>query len=99
MKQLFLKLTVLLTTIVGIFSYHDVMAQSKSVSGTVVDETGTPLIGMTVIITETTNGVTTDIDGKYQINVPSDGSLTFSYLGYKTQVIDVNGRTKIDVQL
>lgn len=92
MKRLFLKITVLLTAIVGIFSHYDVMAQSKSVSGTVIDETGAPMIGLTVIITGTTDGVTTDIDGKYQINVSGNESLTFSYLGYETQVIDVNGR-------
>lgn len=99
MKRVFLKITVLLTVLVGIFSHYDVMAQSKSVSGTVVDETGTPMIGLTVIVTGTTNGVTTDMDGRYQINVSGDESLTFSYLGYKTQVVDVAGREVIDVQL
>ena len=97
---MFLKSTVLLMAIaVGLFSSHDVMAQSRTVSGTVIDETGAPMIGLTVIVTGTTDGATTDIDGKYRISVPDNGSLTFSYLGYETQVIDVNGRTTIDIQL
>lgn len=78
MKQMFLRIAVILTAFVGIFSSHDVMAQSRTVSGTVVDETGSPMIGLTVIVTGTTTGVTTDIDGKYQIDVPDNGSLTFS---------------------
>ena len=100
MKQLFLKSAVLLMAMaICIFSAHDVMAQSKTVSGTVIDETGAPMIGLTVIVTGTTNGATTDLDGKYQISVPDGGSLTFSYLGYETQVVAIDGRTRIDIQL
>ncbi|MBO5194152.1 MAG: carboxypeptidase-like regulatory domain-containing protein, partial [Bacteroidales bacterium] len=76
MKQLFLRFAVILTSLVGIFSSHAVMAQSRTVSGTVIDETGTPMIGLTVIVTGTTNGVTTDIDGNYQINVSGNETLT-----------------------
>ena len=89
----------MLTSLVGIFSSHAVMAQSRTVSGTVIDETGTPMIGLTVIVTGTTNGVTTDIDGNYQINVSGNETLTFSYLGYETQIVAVDGRNRVDIQL
>ena len=102
MDRLFLKATVLLAAIffAGIFSGPD-MAQggTVTVTGTVTDESGQPLPALTVIIDGTTTGVTTDMDGNYSIEVPADGTLVFSYLGYQTQNVQVNGRTRIDLQL
>lgn len=72
---------------------------SIKVSGTVIDDAGYPMIGLTVVVTGTNNGVVTDIDGNYSIDVNPDASLTFSFLGFKTQVIPVEARTRIDVQL
>lgn len=74
-------------------------AQNITVTGIVKDENGETVIGATIIVSEnTTHGVVTDVDGKYTLeNVPSDGTLTFSYVGMKTQSIPVNGRTTIDV--
>ena len=46
-----------------------------------------------------TTGVTTDIDGKYTVTVDAKGTLTFSYIGFKSQSIKVDGRTQIDVEL
>ena len=102
MDRLFLKATVLLAAIffAGIFS-GPAMAQggTVTVTGTVTDESGQPLPALTVIIDGTTTGVTTDMDGNYSIEVPADGTLVFSYLGYQTQNVQVNGRTRIDLQL
>lgn len=75
------------------------MAQDHKVTGTVTDETGATMIGMTVIVKGTTVGATTDIDGHYEIEVPSDGILSFSYLGYQSQEIAVDGRDVIDVRM
>lgn len=72
---------------------------SIKVSGTVIDDAGYPMIGLTVVVTGTNNGVVTDIDGNYSIDVNPDASLTFSFLGFKTQVIPVEARNRIDVQL
>lgn len=74
-------------------------AQGNTVKGTVTDETGLPMIGLTVIVSGTNTGVTTDADGKYEISVPSDGKLTFSYLGYISREVEVGGRKTIDIQL
>lgn len=67
------------------------MAQNqRTVTGTVQDENGEPLIGASVVVAGANTGVTTDIDGNYSIKVPtSAGRLTFSYIGYKTKTVDI----------
>jgi TonB-linked SusC/RagA family outer membrane protein len=76
-----------------------VFAQNITVSGTVTDENNEPVIGATIIVSgDPTRGTVTDMNGKYTLsNVPVDGALEFRYVGMKTQVIPVNGRTTIDV--
>ena len=75
-------------------------ASSITVSGTVFDAfTNEPLIGVTVVQTGTQNGTITDIDGKYSIECPSDATLTFSYIGYITETVPVNGKTILPVGL
>jgi iron complex outermembrane receptor protein len=72
---------------------------SQTVTGTVSDATG-PLPGVNVIVKGTSNGAQTDLDGKYTVtNVGSDAVLVFSYLGYLTQEIPVNGQSTINVSL
>ena len=66
-----------------------------SVSGTVLDSNNEPLPGVNVVQTGTTNGTITDLDGKYTISVPSDATLTFSYIGFTNHVENVNGRSTI----
>lgn len=75
------------------------LAQKITVSGTVTDNQGEPLIGASVLAQGSTNGVATDIDGKYHIEVSADGTLVFSYVGFDTQTVAVNNRTTIDVSL
>lgn len=75
-----------------------VTAQTK-VSGTVTDENGLTLPGANVLVVGSTKSVTTDINGKYEISVPSDGTLSFSFVGFNTEKITVKGKTKIDVKL
>lgn len=73
-------------------------AQNITVKGTVRDSKGEPLIGATVRVSGTTTGTVTDIDGNFTlINVPTDATLEITYVGMKTQVISVNGRTTINV--
>ncbi len=96
MKQTFLKLSAILA---GTLVCATAFCQSHIVRGTVSEDTGEPMIGMTVFITGTTTGVPTDVDGKYSIEVPQGATLTFSYLGFKTQVIPTDGKSRIDVIL
>ncbi len=74
--------------------------QAVPVAGTVSDETGATLIGVTVKVKGSANGVTTDFNGKFRINAPDANSvLVFSYVGYTTQEVPLNGRTSVNVQL
>ncbi len=75
------------------------MAQNITVTGTVVDPTGEPLIGASVLAKGSSHGTATDFDGHYSISVAPDAVLTFSYVGYNPQEIAVNNRTVIDVTL
>ena len=59
------------------------LAQNKTVTGTVIDETGEPVIGATVRVEGTQIAAVTDLDGNYTIEVPKDGKLVVSYIGYK----------------
>lgn len=75
-------------------------AQGKSVSGTVLDQNGEPVIGATVMVKGTTNGTATDFDGAYALkNVAENATLTFSYVGCITQEVKVAGKSVIDVVL
>ncbi len=78
-----------------------VFAQKRSVSGKIVSGSdGMTLPGVTVQIKGTTTGTVTDIDGNYKLSLDSDDEvLVFSYIGFKPEVINVNGRTVIDVTL
>ena len=75
--------------------------QQITVSGTVTETTtGDSGIGVTVLVEGTSNGTVTDIDGNYTLNnVPSNGTLIFSYIGMTTVEEPVNGRTTINVSL
>lgn len=70
-----------------------------TVTGTVLDKDAIPVIGASVMVKGTTQGVPTDLDGKYSITVSSDAVLEFSYIGYTTIQENVNGRTSISVVL
>ena len=86
---------ILLLTILGGFITH--AQDNTTVSGVVTDENG-PLPGVTVVVKGTSNGTTTNFDGEYSLsNVPSNGTLVFSFLGFETQEIQVNGRNEIDL--
>ena len=88
-----------LTMVVLLFMSIPMFAQQHSVKGTVVDQNGQPIIGMTVMEQGTQNGTTTDIDGNYQITLSSGGAvLEFTALGYSTVVEQVNNRAVIDVE-
>ncbi|MDR2773591.1 MAG: TonB-dependent receptor [Tannerella sp.] len=71
-----------------------------SVSGTVTEESGEPLPGVNIIVKGTTNGVATDIDGKYTVSVPGRTSvLEFSYLGFAMQSVTVGNLTVINITM
>ena len=70
----------------------------QSVSGLITDSSGTPLPGVNVIIQGTNVGVSSDFDGNYQINVDNGQILVFSYIGYDSVELTVNGANQ-DVKM
>ncbi|VAW11210.1 Outer membrane TonB-dependent transporter, utilization system for glycans and polysaccharides (PUL), SusC family [hydrothermal vent metagenome] len=74
--------------------------QEREIKGTVKDEAGNPLPGASVIVKGTTNGVQTDFDGNFTINVTADDDvLTISYIGHRSVDVTVAGQTNISVVL
>lgn len=70
------------------------------VKGNVVDEANQPLIGVSVIVKGSTNGVLTDLDGNYSIMVPDENSvLTFSFVGFQTQETIVKNKKTINIMM
>lgn len=85
-----------LTSVIGLIfglllgGVGDAFAQTaKAITGSVSDEKGEPIISGTVKIKDTNTATITDFDGNYKINVPANGTLVFSYLGYVTQEVPV----------
>ncbi len=72
-------------------------AQDITVAGTVTDAQGEALPGVSVAVDGTTRGVITDVEGKYHVNADRNGVLVFSFVGMKTQRINIAGMTTHDV--
>ncbi len=74
--------------------------QTLKVTGTVVSAAdNSALPGLTVVVKGSTVGTVTNIDGKYSIDAPADGTLQFSFIGFTTQEVQVGGKTTIDVTM
>lgn len=96
------KLSVFLVAVLFCFNVVSVFAQDTVISGTVVDDLGSPVLGVGVVVKGTTLGTVTDFDGNYSITIPnldSSTTLRFVFIGYKTVEEVVNGRTTINVSL
>ncbi|WP_167597704.1 SusC/RagA family TonB-linked outer membrane protein [Leeuwenhoekiella sp. ZYFB001] len=92
----------LLMLVLGVLCLQNTYAQENiTVEGNVsaAGETAGPLPYITILVKGTTRGTTTDFDGNYSISAAPDATLVFSYVGFKTKEIPVDGQTQIDVQL
>lgn len=97
-KILFIYLFLSLTLYANASTSPNEQQQGKVVRGVVLEETNEPLIGASVYVKGTTTGTTTDIDGKYELQVNSeDAILVFSFLGKITEERSVRGQSMIDV--
>lgn len=77
-----------------------VFAQSKSISGTIVDSAGESIIGANVMVKGTTNGTITDIDGNFTLSVPNTvKSLEISFIGYETAIVTIPQTNQVKVTL
>ncbi|MCY1719402.1 TonB-dependent receptor [Prolixibacteraceae bacterium Z1-6] len=74
--------------------------QDKIISGKVTDENGEPLPGVTVLIKGTTSGVVSNVNGEYSLNgIPEDAVLQFSFVGMKTQEVEVGSQATVNITL
>ena len=95
-----MKLTKLLIFCVSSLLFSVIaVAQDVTVSGIINDESGMPVPGATIVLKGTTKSTASDFDGKFQLQVPSNGVLTVTFIGYTTVTEAVNGRTKITIKL
>ena len=78
---------------------QSVPQQQRTVTGTVVDATGEPVIGANITVKGTTVGTVSDMDGKYSIQASPGSVIQVSYIGYLTQEIVVGNKSVIDVRL
>ncbi len=93
MKTIY-KLVVLL-----VFCQTYAFAQNISVTGKVTDSDNLPLPAVSIKVSGSTQGTSTDANGSFTISVPSNASLVFSYIGFASQTVSVNGRTTLNVRL
>lgn len=83
----------------SLFFTLSIQAQNTKVKGEVKDEKGMPISGATILLKGTSKATSTDFDGTFVIDAPSDGVLTISYMGYFTLNESLNGRNTITLQL
>jgi len=76
----------------------EIMAEIR-VKGSVKDENGDPIPGVSILIKGTSTGTVTDADGRFELEVEEDATLAISYIGYKTIEVQVNGRSSIDITM
>ena len=81
-------------------SFSSAFAQTRSISGTVVDSQNVPVIGASVMVVGQSNvGTVTDLDGRFSLNVPAGSSISVSFIGYETQVIAVGNQSVFNIRL
>ena len=99
-----LALSLLTFGVTAVYADNDIAIVQQSnkgtVSGTVKDATGEPVIGVNVMVKGTKTGVITDIDGNFTLSgIDTNSTLTFSFIGYKTENVALNGQRNIQVIL
>lgn len=82
-----------------VIARNGVAIVNKKISGTVTDEQGNPLIGVTVKVKGTSSGTVTDIHGKFALEVPDNATLVVSSIGFDSQEVTVNGQSELTIGL
>ncbi len=75
------------------------LSYGQNVTGTVVDASGEPLIGAAILVLGTDRGAITDIDGSFSVQAEPNDSLRITYVGYSSQVVGVNNRSRVEIVL
>lgn len=95
----YFKRMMLLVLFMALLAPMSVWAQNIQLTGVVTDTSKEPIIGASVVEKGTTNGVITDYEGKFTLNVSSNATIIISYVGFQTQEIAINGKTHIETIL
>lgn len=99
----FVKLTICMFAMFmlsGLISFNDAFAQQQvEITGTVTDVAGIPIPGVTILVSGTQRGTTTNIDGEFNITAPADGVLVFTAIGYRRVEEAIDGRSTINIEM
>ena len=82
-----------------LFACTSLFAQNKQVTGAVSGPDGSPIVGATVVVEGTTIGTSTDLQGKYVLSAPANGTLIVSFIGYEDAKVAIAGKTTVDVKM
>jgi len=82
-----------------VFNFTGALAQEKTISGTITDQSGLPLPGVNIIVKGTTNGTQSDFDGNYSINASAGDVLTFTYVGQKNVERTIGAANTINITM
>lgn len=82
-----------------LFTSFQLFAQTRLINGSVHDQDGQPLAGVTIVIKGSPEGATSDANGRFSLSVPENAVLQFSFVGYDAQEIALNGRTTLEIEL
>lgn len=85
--------------LVAVFITQGAFAQSKSITGTVTETTGEPMLGATIMVVGTTNGTSTDFNGSFSLTVNQGDKLEISYIGYVTKIVTVDAKSTYNIVL
>lgn len=99
MEKLYSKAKRMVLLFLWLAGSYTALAQDRVVTGTVRDESGSPMPGVNVIVAGTSTGTVTDVSGKYSISVGGGARLLFSFIGYSSQEIDIGTNTVLDVNM
>ena len=99
MEKLYSKAKRVMLLFLWLAGSYTALAQDRVVTGTVRDESGSPMPGVNVIVSGTSNGTVTDTSGKFSISTGAGAKLLFSFIGYTSQEVEVGSNTVIDVSM
>src|SRR5210317_1544533 len=85
--------------LVALLLFTSMIYAQTQITGVVTDEKGSPLPGVNILLKGSNKGVVSDFEGNYSIDAPTNGILEYSYIGYLTQSVNINGRTTINVSM
>ncbi len=94
-----MKYKIYLNTLLFLFITMLSFSQQTITGIVTIEDSDEPLLGVSVILKNTSIGVVTDFDGNFSINAPADGTLVFSYVGFLTKEVPVNNKTNLQVTL